>query len=350
MEKKFYLYPSCIPVKGYARSIILDTCRDKYTLIPNALYSIIEEFQGCTTSQVVHEFGVENYSIINECFDFMRNKDMLYFTSNGICFNPQNEVYEVSSLISNAHIEIGLQIPYKIIDELSNLNCIVINIKFIESFSIGYVVDVLKYINQSRISCVYLSIPYSRELEEGIDSLLQTSVKIRRLVFINSPRNNEKAFGYDKRYYMFFLNKEASDNIQCGCIHPNFFTTSKGMVIEGQTKNTCFNKKIYINKDGLLKNCPYSQQILGYINKECIVDVVSKENYKFLCSITKDQVNVCKDCEFRYICMDCRVYIKDKNNIYSQPAKCNYNPYIAKWKGQDGYIPVEDWLNDNNKK
>ncbi|MDR2057516.1 MAG: hypothetical protein LBP83_04405, partial [Dysgonamonadaceae bacterium] len=56
----------------------------------------------------------------------------------------------------------------------------------------------------------------------------------------------------------------------------------------------------------------------------------------------------CKDCEFRYICTDCRAYLQDSNDIYSQPAKCNYNPYIAKWAGEEGYYPVEEWIARNN--
>ena len=42
------------------------------------------------------------------------------------------------------------------------------------------------------------------------------------------------------------------------------------------------------------------------------------------------------------MCTDCRVFIKDPENIYSQPAKCTYNPYIAKWQGEEGYVPVEE--------
>ena len=57
-----------------------------------------------------------------------------------------------------------------------------------------------------------------------------------------------------------------------------------------------------------------------------------------------DKIIVCKDCEFRYICTDCRIFIKDNNNIYSQPLHCNYNPYIAKWEGESEYIPVEQSL------
>ncbi|NOU62302.1 hypothetical protein [Marinifilum caeruleilacunae] len=27
---------------------------------------------------------------------------------------------------------------------------------------------------------------------------------------------------------------------------------------------------------------------------------------------------------------------------YPEPAKCHYNPYIAKWKGEDGFVAVEE--------
>jgi len=56
---------------------------------------------------------------------------------------------------------------------------------------------------------------------------------------------------------------------------------------------------------------------------------------------------VCQDCEFRHICTDCRAFIKDSNNIYSQPAKCGYNPYIAKWQNEEGWISVEQWRKEN---
>ena len=43
------------------------------------------------------------------------------------------------------------------------------------------------------------------------------------------------------------------------------------------------------------------------------------------------KIHVCKDCEFRYICTDCRAYIEDPNDILSKPLKCGYNPYTAEW-------------------
>jgi hypothetical protein len=47
--------------------------------------------------------------------------------------------------------------------------------------------------------------------------------------------------------------------------------------------------------------------------------------------VRKDDIEVCKDCEFRYICTDCRIFKNDSNDIYSKPKKCNYDPYTNTW-------------------
>ncbi|GHT72873.1 hypothetical protein AGMMS50262_02860 [Bacteroidia bacterium] len=76
-------------------------------------------------------------------------------------------------------------------------------------------------------------------------------------------------------------------------------------------------------------------QTFGHINKVKLKSVVESAEFQCLWTIKKDEITVCKDCEYRYICTDCRAFIKDPSDIYSQPAKCTYNPYIAKWEGED---------------
>lgn len=69
----------------------------------------------------------------------------------------------------------------------------------------------------------------------------------------------------------------------------------------------------------------------GHINKTSLKNVSLKDEFINLWSINKDQVLVCKDCEFRHICTDCRAYLKDPSDLYSKPLKCNYDPYTAQW-------------------
>jgi radical SAM protein with 4Fe4S-binding SPASM domain len=80
----------------------------------------------------------------------------------------------------------------------------------------------------------------------------------------------------------------------------------------------------------------------GHISKTKIEEVIETPEFQKWWHIKKDDIDVCKDCEFRHMCTDCRAFIKDPENIYSQPAKCTYNPYICKWEGEEGYVPVEE--------
>ena len=70
----------------------------------------------------------------------------------------------------------------------------------------------------------------------------------------------------------------------------------------------------------------------GNIKNITLEEALSHPDFKKLWNINKDQIEVCKDCEFRYICTDCRAYLEDPENIYSKPLKCGYNPYTCEWE------------------
>jgi radical SAM protein with 4Fe4S-binding SPASM domain len=69
----------------------------------------------------------------------------------------------------------------------------------------------------------------------------------------------------------------------------------------------------------------------GKIQEQSLSDIIKLPEFQQYWSINKNQIKICQDCEFRYICTDCRALIEDKNNIYSKPKFCNYDPYTATW-------------------
>jgi SPASM domain peptide maturase of grasp-with-spasm system len=73
-------------------------------------------------------------------------------------------------------------------------------------------------------------------------------------------------------------------------------------------------------------------QSFGNIKDTTLEEALSHPDFKKYWNITKDQIEVCKDCEFRHICTDCRAYIEEPENQYSKPLKCGYNPYTNKWE------------------
>jgi SPASM domain peptide maturase of grasp-with-spasm system len=117
----------------------------------------------------------------------------------------------------------------------------------------------------------------------------------------------------------------------CGNILPNYFSVNIHSFTESKVANSCLNKKIAVDRLGNIKNCPSMKFSFGNINKTTLLECIENERFKDLWSVNKDQVLVCKDCEFRYICHDCRAYTQNEEK-YSKPLKCKYNPYEAIWE------------------
>jgi SPASM domain peptide maturase of grasp-with-spasm system len=96
--------------------------------------------------------------------------------------------------------------------------------------------------------------------------------------------------------------------------------------------NTCLNRKISIDKAGEIKNCPSMPESYGNIDVVGLKEALSNKQIKKYWHISKDEIEVCKDCEFRYICTDCRAYLSEPSNERSKPLKCGYNPYTGEWE------------------
>jgi SPASM domain peptide maturase of grasp-with-spasm system len=80
------------------------------------------------------------------------------------------------------------------------------------------------------------------------------------------------------------------------------------------------------------KNCPAISQSFGNIKNTTLEEALALKDFKKYWNITKDQIDVCKDCEFRHVCTDCRAYVEDPENQYSKPLKCGYSPYTNEWE------------------
>lgn len=73
-------------------------------------------------------------------------------------------------------------------------------------------------------------------------------------------------------------------------------------------------------------------QSFGNIRNTTLAEALSHPDFKRYWHINKDSISVCRDCEFRYICTDCRAYLEDPGNDLSKPLKCGYDPYTCTWQ------------------
>ncbi|MDD5638877.1 MAG: SPASM domain-containing protein [Candidatus Pacebacteria bacterium] len=93
--------------------------------------------------------------------------------------------------------------------------------------------------------------------------------------------------------------------------------------------HNCFSEKICVTASGDILPCIMERNIvLGNILEKSLEEIIYSEESKELRNITKDKIEVCRDCEYRYCCFDCRIKAK---NFYDKPSDCLYDPYTGKW-------------------
>lgn len=321
-----------MPVKGFQRSIICDTQRNDFVFIPNSLYEILTNCKGLSIKEIYDFYKNEYNKEIDEYFQFLAKKEYGFFTKTPNLF-PEIELNDKSySLINNAIIDLDENSNYNIKEVfhfLDEIFCEAVQIRFFGSITIDFINGVVRMLESTAFTTVDVIISEGHFFKPfQIKLLLQEYPRITGIMLFNGKREN--FFSENGRFVNYSIQKIQSAN-DCGCVSPKFFSTDLRHFIEAISFNTCLNKKISIDVNGEIKNCPSMDKGYGSFNRKKIFEVLKLKEFKKFWALNKDKIEVCKDCEFRYICPDCRVFIKDRKNIYSKPEKCNYDPYTAKW-------------------
>ncbi|MDR2650916.1 MAG: grasp-with-spasm system SPASM domain peptide maturase [Prevotellaceae bacterium] len=353
IDKHLIFLPVCIIVKGYERSVILDIQRAILDFVPNDVYDMFQKYNKHKIGDILLNYNNEEQKIVMEYIDFLtQNEYAILGTKHDVehisdmslnynfCGKITNCICEYSEFTQKHICRILSIIDAKLACSAMQIVCDKqITIKELSMFLENF--KDITYLNHLEII-----LPYSPEyFDKNLEKLLWNNLIINRLIFYSAPFDDVK----DLRHTFVVYLRENLKNKRCGIVDKSYFAQNIFHITEALHHNTCLNKKLFIDKNGNIKNCPFSETVFGNILNDDSDKIITTLPFTKYWNIRKDEIEVCKDCEFRYICTDCRVFIKDSNNIYSQPANCHYNPYIAKWKGEEGYITVEEWLYKTNQ-
>ena len=89
----------------------------------------------------------------------------------------------------------------------------------------------------------------------------------------------------------------------------------------------CFSTHLYVGCDMEVYPCPMERRIShGNLKGKHLSELL--EN--IILDFSKDEVEGCKDCEYRYLCIDCRPD-SITGNFFEKPWYCTYNPYKGEW-------------------
>lgn len=323
-EEKYIVASNCIFVKGYKKNLLFDIQKRCWYHITFSLSP------------------VDLTKIDTDSIEYMVSEGILLKVPKSLesLLPPISLEYDSPYLIESAIIDRSETSEYsieKVVHLLNSLSVKFLQVRYYSDIDIEELELLLNNLFESTIESIQLVCPYKKDLLEYIKSnnLFSRNPKLSNIIFSSCSDNI-----VDDYTNIAFTSEIINSSDNCGNIHPNLFSNNPKLFFKSLNFNSCLHKKVGIDEKGFLKNCPTMQ------NSFCHIDDASEYNIKQLetsfWSITKDQVNICKDCEFRYICTDCRVITDSPENIYSRPLKCGYNPYISKWKGEKEYYSLEE--------
>lgn len=241
--------------------------------------------------------------------------------------------------IQNAIIDVDEQSLHNfslIAEELEKLLCKNVQFRFFCDLTIHSLLSIISLFIDRDFESMDFLLKYNASIDK--DFYLETAGKYPSVSFIiyNSPINEFHESHLKEIYlkvgYVQYIKQNIISSCNCGIINPSTFLLNNNLkdFLEGVLRNKCLNRKIAVDCEGNIKNCPSLTKSYGNINKgDSLLKVIKEDSFKEYWYITKDQIVVCKDCEFRYVCSDCRAFISEK---LDKPLKCKYDPYKGIWE------------------
>lgn len=95
----------------------------------------------------------------------------------------------------------------------------------------------------------------------------------------------------------------------------------------------CLNGKIAITAEGNILPCIMMRdEIIGNIKDSSLQEFFADKKVDLYWELCKEKVDICKECEYRYACPDCRPLEKNATSNLYKNKYCAYDPKKGEWK------------------
>lgn len=341
----FIFWANCILVDGYHQSIVFDIFRNRQVKVSKLFSKTYREHYAKSINELKEINNDNKLSGYLKIIQFFVKNDFGIYTDSPSSLpslsTEYDTAFDATNVILHVNSDSGSNNLLRTIKSITTCQIQALEIIDNGHMSPQLMEDISKLTLYSTIEYIHIYTFYKNNYDPNTFDFLYDNLRFRKIHILSSPYNRKVKSKTKTRCDISYF-RTRIDFFDCGNINVNMFVPNQPFFIEAHSCNTCLNRKVSIDIDGNIGNCPLMPHTFGNIKDVSLREVVSRPEFQRLWHITKDQIDVCKDCEYRYICTDCRHFIKDKKNIYSQPSKCGYNPYIAKWSDEEGYVPVED--------
>ena len=340
-DKYFILSSSCALTKGACRTLIQDFQRNNADFVPNGYYSLCNLLNRHRISEIANEIEAGSLVDYYQFVDFMIEKEYAFISDDLQMFpeisqdsyEDENQIYDAIIDIDENDIKVGKL--ERFLTDLKKLHCADLQVRIYNHLDLDRLNCILKLIGDHIFYYVELHLDSSDYItyEDCCDIILNnppiTNIYLYNAASSRSCDYNENTKGcYPLKMGTVYYVPEVLSNDNCGCISDNSRVYRDAEFYKmSLVHNSCLYKKVSLDKDGNVRNCP--SMFEKYDLCEGLEKIIKSMEFRRYWNISKKDVEDCRDCEFRFNCLDCRAHTRG-NGIFNKPITCKYNPFIAK--------------------
>jgi SPASM domain peptide maturase of grasp-with-spasm system len=345
MKKEYFkVFANCQIVKGYVRGVIIDLQNQNYLYLSPLLIEILEKTEELSIDELIDSYnGVPNATeVIKSFLNQLSNKGYGFVTHDPENFPKLEWSFESPFMISNAVIYFN---------DVTNNDMLFQQLSDIGTESIGFV---LRNLSEETVKEIYMQtkgkrfksvqIFYENLLCTEDESILKIISPLTPLLTHLYIFNCEKSDAVKRDNVMVIKTTAPLSSIR----ETKSFSSIKNFAVnimhfrESLSFNTFLNRKVTIDENGDIKNSFNCNQTFGNIFNNDIKGIVNTVGFQKHWFVHKGLIDVCKDCEFRHVCVDNRIPKQRTDSTWYHESECDYNPYIAKWANEEGYKSLKE--------
>ncbi|MCB9305270.1 MAG: hypothetical protein H6565_01605 [Lewinellaceae bacterium] len=337
MERALGFSKDCFVVPGSLQSAIYDTRRQDYALVSNRYAADLHTFIGKSESYVRAHMDPA-------LLQFLIEREYVYFWPAGLLdrFADISMSYEAPFFLENAIIEGNDLSALEPLNLLLEAGCRYFLIILHDPVSPD---ELDRYLSTAEFRTIPTLELHLNKVPQARTGQLKSLV--HKFPFISSlcVYNGRREQFFIRNQIPVAVTKKAFPGL-ASFKSPDTFFVNLQLFVESRNHNPYFHKKIYIGPDGGIRSSPEDPETHGNIHHlndaGDIVRIVEGEHFQKYWNVSKDKIDVCRSCEFRYMCVDARLPLPRSDGSWYFADECAYNPFLCKWQWESGYQALVD--------
>jgi len=334
---KIKLYSNCKVSKGFIRSIIIDLQREIFFFAPNNIGYI---FDGLTEHNASDETLNSNISfLLQNKLAFIAGFPFNSKSTLSKTINCYSDISNLTLILDNIRDPEYIQ---SLFDQVNINQCNALLIISAPPINIAEVEKVLKLLNHSKIRSVQIITKYPHEgTFAAEEQMIHTYKRVVSILYYDAPLNQASNVGVYEQV-LKITSTITFDMVVNRPVQAHHFICNIPFFNESLAYNPFYYKKAVVNVDGQVFVALHSNEAIGDVKKRNLAEIINDKTLFEFAFTSKIKIDVCKRCEFKNICPDNRVPNKRPNGSWYHDTECDYNPFIAKWKNENGYQTLSD--------